>query len=115
MLQQMLSEESCWHEWLKIEACLQGWFCIISCSAPIIKAVNLISSTLHNSLPPLLGLVCIQFCTASACAGNISVPGGCVLMSTTLTAMNAVLQFGVHKPSVGLSRESIPGLFGCFY
>lgn len=68
-------EESCWHEWLKIEACLQGWFCIISCSAPIIKAVNLISSTLHNSLLPLQGLVCVQFCTASACAGNIFIPG----------------------------------------
>lgn len=56
MLQQMLSEESCWCEWLKIAACLQGWFCIISCSAPIIKAVNLISSTLHNSFPLSWGL-----------------------------------------------------------
>lgn len=70
----MLSEESCWHEWLKIEACLQGWFCIISCSAPIIKAVNLISSTLHNSLLPLQGLVCVQLCTASSYAGNIFIP-----------------------------------------
>lgn len=71
----MLSEESCWHEWLKIEACLQGWFCIISCSAPIIKAVNLISSTLHNSLLSLQGLACLQLCTASAYARNSFIPG----------------------------------------
>lgn len=75
VVQQMLSEESCWHEWLKIEACLQGWVCIISCSAPIIKAVNLISSTLHNSLLSLQGLVCLQLCTAWAYAGNIFIPG----------------------------------------